>query len=84
MLFDRRFKLSHKRGQANHPIGEVDLKRGEIFINWGHPVKLQMDERGFLRTAVAWVLAKEAARNDPGLMMDAALKILSFTNSTNG
>jgi len=84
VLFDRRFKLIHKTGQPSHPIGEVDVKRGVIFINWGHPIKPQMDERGFLRTAVAWVLAKEAARSDPGLMMDAALRILSFTNSTNG
>jgi hypothetical protein len=84
VLFDRRFKLIHKAGQPNHPIGEVDVKRGLIFINWGHPIKPQMDERGFLRTAVAWVLAKEAARTDPGVMMDAALRILSFTNSTNG
>jgi hypothetical protein len=30
----------------------------------GHPVKHQMDERGFLRTALAWILEKEAAKKD--------------------
>src|SRR6185437_11703709 len=57
-LFDRHFEIVHKKGQPDLPIAEMDLKEGIILINWGHPVKLQMDERGFLRTALAWVLAK--------------------------
>ena len=76
--------MTHKKGQPDQPIAEVDLKKGEILVNWGHPVKLQMDERGFLRTALAWVLAKEAAQKDPDLMMDLALRLLSFTTSTDG
>jgi hypothetical protein len=42
-----------------------------------------MDERGFLRTALAWLLAKEAAERDPNLMMDLALRLLAFTTSTD-
>ena len=61
LLFDRRFQILHRRGNPDQPIAEMDLKDGRIFVNWGHPVKLQMDERGFIRTALAWILAKEAA-----------------------
>jgi hypothetical protein len=84
VVFDRQFQVIPKRGQPDQPIAEVDLKKAEILVNWGHPVKLQMDERGFLRTALAWVLAKEAARRDPELMMDLALRLLSFTTSADG
>ena len=84
LLFDRHFSVIHKKGQPDQPIAEVDLKQGQIFINWGHPVKLQMDERGFLRTSLAWVLAKEAANKTPDLMMDLALRLLSFTTTTDG
>ena len=83
-LFDRQFEIVHKKGQPDLPIAEMDLKEGRILVNWGHPVKLQMDERGFLRTALAWVLAREAGQDDPNLMMDLALRLLAFTTNTNG
>ncbi|HEV8716418.1 MAG TPA: ATP-binding protein [Candidatus Binatia bacterium] len=84
LLFDRRFEVIPKKGQPDQPIAEMDLKKGEILVNWEHPVKLQMDERGFLRTALAWVLAKEAAQRDSELMMDLTLRLLSFTTVTDG
>ena len=84
VLFDNTFELIHKKGQANQPIAEIDWKDRKIFVNWGHSVKLQMEERGFLRTALAWVLAKEAASKDSEAMMDLALHLLSFTTGTNG
>jgi hypothetical protein len=84
LLFDRPFEVVHKKGNPDQPIAEIDLKRGEILVNWGHPVKLHMDERGFLRTALAWVLAKEAADRNPDHMMDLALRLLAFTTSTDG
>ena len=43
-----------------------------------------MDERSFLRTALAWVLAKEAANNDSGHMMDLALRLLAFNTYNDG
>jgi hypothetical protein len=73
----------HKKGAPDQPIAEMDAKDARIFVNWGHPVKLQMDERGFLRTALAWLLAKEAAEQDPNLMMDLALRLLAYTTSTD-
>ncbi len=84
LLFDRRFAVIHKKGRPDQPIAEVDLKEGKIFINWGHPVQLQMDERGFLRTSLAWVLAKQAANRNPDLMMDLALQFISFTTTPDG
>jgi hypothetical protein len=84
LLFDRNFDVIHKKGNPDQPIGEMDLKRNQIIVNWGHPVKLQMDERSFLRTALAWVLAKEAASKDSGHMMDLALRLLAFNTCNDG
>ena len=84
VLFKRTFVLINKKGTAEQPIAEIDLKRSEILINWGHPVQRQMDERGFLRTALAWVLAKEAADKDPGRMMDLALRLMAFSTNKDG
>jgi hypothetical protein len=84
VLFDRVFKVVHKRGQPEQPIGELDLQKNEILVNWGHPIKQQMEEHAFLRTALAFVLSKEAAAKDPGLMMDLTLRLLSFTSSVDG
>jgi len=84
LLFDRQFEVIHKKGNPDQPIAEVDMKCAEILVNWGHPVKLQMDERGFLRTALAWVLAKEVASKDPSDMMDLALRLLAFNTENDG
>jgi hypothetical protein len=84
LLFDRTFEVVPKKGNTDQPIAEIDLKDGVILVNWGHPVKLQMDERGFLRTALAWVLARAAADRNPDRMMDLALKLLAFSTANNG
>jgi len=84
LLFDRTFEVIHKKGNPDQPIGEMDMKRSLILVNWGHPVKLQMDERSFLRTALAWVLAKEAANMDASHMMDLALRLLAFNTNNDG
>jgi hypothetical protein len=84
LLFDRTFEVVHKKGEPDQPISEMDLKGDKILVNWGHPVKLQMDERSFLRTALAWVLAKEAANKDAGQMMDLALRLLAFNTENDG
>jgi hypothetical protein len=60
VLFDRRVQVVNKRGGVNRPLGELDLRSGCLLINWEHPIRTQMDERGFLRMALSWVLAKEA------------------------
>lgn len=83
-LFDRRFMIINKKGGPNLPVAEVDHKRSQIYVNWGHPIKLQMDERGFLRTALALVLSKEASANDTSNMMDLLLKLMSFSTHHDG
>jgi len=84
LLFDRRFTIINKKGGPNLPIAEVDHRRSQIYVNWGHPIKLQMDERGFLRTALALVLSKEASYDDTRNMMDLLLKLLSFSTHHDG
>jgi hypothetical protein len=84
LLFDRQFEVIHKKGNPDQPIGEMDLKTGQILVNWGHPVKLQMDERSFLRTALAWVLAREAGQRDAEHMMDLALRLMAFNTQSDG
>jgi hypothetical protein len=84
LLFDRTFEVVHKKGEPDQPIGAMDLKGDRILVNWGHPVKLQMDERRFLRTALAWVLAREAAGKDAAQMMDLALRLLAFNTYSDG
>jgi hypothetical protein len=78
VLFDRRVRVVNKRGGVNRSLGELDLRSERLLINWEHPVRAQMDERGFLRTALAWILAKEAASGDADQMMELALRLLSF------
>ena len=82
VLFDRRVQVVNKRGGVNRPLGELDLHDGRLLINWEHPIRTQMDERGFLRMALSWVLAKEAASGDANQMMDLALRLLSFRTDT--
>jgi hypothetical protein len=82
VLFDRRVQVVNKRGGGNRLLGELDLQNDRLLVNWEHPVRPQMDERGFLRTALSWVLAKEAAAGDADQMMELALRLLSFRTGT--
>lgn len=84
LLFKDEFRVVIKRGLPEHPIAEVDFKSRRILINWGHAAKLQMDDHSFLKMALSFVIAKEAARNDSQLAMDLALRLLSFAGSVNG
>ncbi len=82
VLFDRRVQVVNKRGGVHRPLGELDLHNGRLLINWEHPIRTQMDERGFLRMALSWVVAKEAASGDADQMMELALRLLSFKTDT--
>ena len=67
-----------KQGRPEHPICEFDNERRRIYVNWGHPVKLHMDDTSFLKSAILLRLAHHAAPNDANVMMDLALNMLSF------
>lgn len=82
VLFNRTFDLCHKQGSAAMPIAELDLANDKIYVNWGHPIRAQMDERGFLRTALSWLLAR-ASSEDADQMMEIAVTLLSYTAETN-
>lgn len=85
LLFDRPFRVVNKRGGPRLPVVEVDLARASILVNWEHPIRTQMDERSFLRTALAWGLAREAGGESPDAIMDLALQLLAFrTDSIRG
>jgi hypothetical protein len=67
-----------KQGRPEHPICEFDNERRRIYVNWGHPVKLHMDDASFLKSAILLRLAHHAAPRDADAMMDLALNMLSF------
>ena len=67
-----------KQGRPEHPICEFDNQRRKIYVNWGHPVKMHMDDVSFLKSAVLLRLAHHAAADDADAMMDLALNMLSF------
>lgn len=79
VLFDRKFNVVYKKGTVDQAVANIDPRKNLILINWNHPARAQMDERAFLRTALAWIVAREAAHGDADRMMDLALKLVSFS-----
>jgi hypothetical protein len=67
-----------KQGRPEHPVCEFDNEQRRIFVNWAHPVKLQMDDVGFLKSAILLRLANHAAPEDADAMMDLALNMMAF------
>jgi hypothetical protein len=82
-LFNRRLHVANKRGRVDQPLGELDLRNDRLLLNWEHPIRSQMDERGFLRTAVSWILAREAAAGDADSLIELALRLMSYRSSTS-
>ena len=72
------YDVSLKQGKPDHPICEFDNERRRIYVNWGHPVKLHMDDAAFLKSAILLRLAFHAAPSDANTMMDLALNMLAF------
>jgi hypothetical protein len=72
------YEVAFKQGKPEHPICEFDTERRRIYVNWTHPVKLHMDDAGFLRSAILLRLAFHAAPTNADQMMDLALKMLAF------
>ncbi len=72
------YEVLFKQGKPEHPICEFDNERRRIYVNWGHPVKLQMTDAAFLKSAILLRLASHAAPGDGTVMMDLALNMLAF------
>jgi hypothetical protein len=76
-LDGRYYEVCFKQGRPADHICEFDNIQGRIYVNWAHPVKLYMDEYGFLRSAIVWRLAYHAAADDADAMISLALTLLS-------
>ena len=46
------YDVSSRQGKPDQPICEFDNQRRRIYVNWGHPVKLHMDDATFLKSAI--------------------------------
>ncbi len=72
------YRVVLKHGRAEHPICEFDNQDCRVYVNWGHPVKLNMDDVAFLKTAILLRLANHAAPDDADTMMHLALNMIAF------
>ena len=72
------YEVQIKNGKPEHPICEFDNEERHIYVNWGHPVKLNMDDAAFLKSAILLRLANHAAPHDADAMMNLALNMLAF------
>jgi hypothetical protein len=71
------FEVCFRQGQAADSMCEFDTVEGRIHVNWAHPVKLYMDDLGFLRTAIVWRLAYHLANESAETMIKLALPMLA-------
>jgi hypothetical protein len=76
-LDGRYYEVCFKQGRPADHMCEFDNVRRRIYVNWAHPIKLYMDEYGFLRSAIVWRLAYHAAADDADAMISLALTLLS-------
>lgn len=67
-----------KVGTESDPLCQLDTVEKKIYINWSHPIRQQMAETAFIKSAVAWSIAYHANHSDMEGMMDLALRILTF------
>jgi Histidine kinase-, DNA gyrase B-, and HSP90-like ATPase len=67
-----------KQGKPEQSICEFDHVAKRIYVNWGHPVRQQMDNASFLRSAILLRFAHHVARSDADSMLDLALNMLAF------
>jgi hypothetical protein len=72
------YDVQLKQGKPEHPICEFDNEQRRIYVNWGHPVKQQMNDAAFIKSAILLRLALHAAPGDANKMMDLALNMMAF------
>jgi histidine kinase/DNA gyrase B/HSP90-like ATPase len=75
------YRVVPKVGSEDDPLCEIDTGVKKIYVNWGHPLRQQMGDAAFLKSAVAWKLAHHACDGDIEAMMELALKILTFNGA---
>lgn len=72
------YQVIPKAGDEADPLCQLDTVEKKIYINWSHPVRQQMAETAFIKSAMAWSIAYHANHGDMEGMMDLALRILTF------
>jgi hypothetical protein len=72
------YQVVPKAGTESDPLCQLDTVEKKIYINWSHPIRQQMAEAAFIKSAVAWSIAYHANHSDMEGMMDLALRILTF------
>jgi len=72
------YDVSLRQGRPDQPICEFDNESRRIYVNWGHPVKLHMDDSTFLKSAILLRLAHYVAPKDANAMMTLALNMIAF------
>jgi hypothetical protein len=72
------YDVVFKHGKPEHPVCEFDNDTRKIYVNWAHPVKLHMDDPGFLRSSILLRLSYHASPSDANAMMELALRMLAF------
>jgi hypothetical protein len=75
------YEIVPKSGAESDPLCQLDTESKKIYINWGHPLRQQMGDPAFIKSAVAWKIAFHASQGKVENMMDLALKILSYNES---
>jgi hypothetical protein len=78
-ILGRNFLILLKNGKADDPLCELDFRNNKIYINWLHPTRAKLGDANFIKTALAWRIAYLAANGDVDIMMNLALRLLSFS-----
>jgi hypothetical protein len=72
------YKVVPKAGLESDPLCQLDTVEKKIYINWTHPIRQQMAETAFIKSAIAWSIAFHSHHSDMDGMMNLALRILTF------
>lgn len=77
-LLGERYDVELRVGTKSDPLCELDTQERVVFLNWGHPLRTQMGDTSFIRSAIAWTVAHHASGGSVDGMMSMALGLISF------
>lgn len=78
-ILGRNFQILLKIGKSDDALCELDFSDNIIYINWMHPTRGKIGDANFIKSALAWKIAYHSSNNDVDLMMNLALRLLSFS-----
>lgn len=80
-LLGNSYEVIPVEGGEKDPICQLDTVHNKVYVNWGHPLRQQMGDAPFIKSAVAWKVAFHASQGRIENMMDLALKMLTHVES---